>query len=100
MTPWCLHTVATLKIADRIADGVTDIDDLAAAAGCDARALHNVMGHLVAKGVFAATGPGVFELNDAASGLREASAFLDLNGIGGRFARAWSTLPEYVRTGR
>lgn len=51
-TPWCVHVVATLKIADHVADGVTAIDDLAAAAGCDAYALHNVLGHLVSRGVF------------------------------------------------
>jgi hypothetical protein len=100
MTPWCIHTVATLAIADRIAAGTGSVDDLAAATGCDERALHNVMGHLASKGVFRETAPGVFELNDAANALREAGAFLDLTGIGGRFARAWSTIPEYVRTGR
>jgi hypothetical protein len=100
MTPWCIHTVATLGIADRIAAGTDNVDDLAAAAGCDARALHNVMGHLVSKGVFREASPGVFELNDAANGLREGGGYLDLSGIGGRLARAWSTIPEYVRTGR
>lgn len=29
-TPWCIHVVATLRIADHIAAGITDIDDLAA----------------------------------------------------------------------
>ena len=47
-TPWCLHVVATLRIAEHVAAGVTGIDDLAAAAGSDAHALHSVMGHLVA----------------------------------------------------
>ena len=28
-TPWCLHVVATLRVADQIAAGVTQIDDLA-----------------------------------------------------------------------
>ena len=32
-TPWCVHTVATLRVADHIAAGVSQIDDLAAACG-------------------------------------------------------------------
>jgi 2,7-dihydroxy-5-methyl-1-naphthoate 7-O-methyltransferase len=32
--------------------------------------------------------------------LLDPSQFLDLAGIGGRFAHAWSTLPTYVRTGK
>ena len=36
-TPWCVHVVATLRIADHIAAGITQIDDLAAASGSDAR---------------------------------------------------------------
>src|SRR6266542_792966 len=98
-TPWCILVVATLRIADHVAAGTSDIDQLAGATGCDTRALHNVLGHLVAKGVFEETAPGRFALNDAALQLREASDFLDLEGIGGRMAHAWSTLPTYVRTG-
>jgi hypothetical protein len=93
--------VATLRIADHIAAGITDVDALAAAAGSDAAALHSVLGHLTAKGVFVATAPGRFELNDAARGLLDPSQCigLDLEGIGGRMAYTWSTLLTYVRTG-
>lgn len=41
-----------------------------------------------------------FALNEVGRQLQGAARFLDLDGIGGRMARAWSTLPEYVRTGR
>jgi hypothetical protein len=99
-TPWCVHVVATLRIADHVAAGLTRIDDLAEAAGCHARALNNVMGHLVLKGVFLEPAPGEFALNDAARELLDGSQFLDLDGIGGRMARAWATLPTYVRTGQ
>src|SRR5438552_3624303 len=51
-TPWCLHVVVTLRIAEQIAAGVTDIDRLAAAASGDAEVLHSVLSHLVRKGVF------------------------------------------------
>ena len=100
-TPWCIHVVATLRIADHIAAGNLEIDKLAAAAGCDSDALHRVLGHLVGKGVFEETAPGRFALNEAARGLLDPAARLglDLEGIGGRMAYAWGTLPNYVRTG-
>ncbi len=99
-TPWCVHVVATLGIAEQLRGGTHDIGELARACGCDAGALHNTLGHLVAKGVFAEPRPGWFELNEAAEQLFVAQRFLDLRGIGGRLAGAWSTLPAYVRTGR
>jgi 2,7-dihydroxy-5-methyl-1-naphthoate 7-O-methyltransferase len=99
-TPWCVHVVATLRIADHLAAGVTDLQGLAAAAGCDPGALHLVLGHLVGKGMFEESAPGRFALNDPARELLEAAPFLDLDGIGGRFAAAWGTLLGYVRTGR
>ena len=48
-------------------------DRLAAAAGCDADALHHVLGHLVGKGVFEETAPGRLALNDTARGLLDGS---------------------------
>jgi SAM-dependent methyltransferase len=98
-TPWCIRVVATLRIAEHVAAGVTEVDRLAAAAGCDADALHHVLGWLVGKGVFQEPAPGRFALNDAARGLLEHGRFLDLDGIGGRMAHAWGTLLTWVRTG-
>jgi hypothetical protein len=99
MTPWCVHTVATLGIADRIDAGVDAVGALAAAAGCDERALHNVLGHLATKGIFTEPEPGRFALTEAGRALLR-TPFLSLDGIGGRFAGAWETIPDYVRTGR
>jgi 2,7-dihydroxy-5-methyl-1-naphthoate 7-O-methyltransferase len=99
-TPWCIRVVATLRIADHIADGVDRIERLAAATGSDAEALHDVLGHLVGKGVFEEPEPGRFALNMAGRGLLGSAQFLGLDGIGGRMAHAWSSLPTYVRTGR
>jgi 2,7-dihydroxy-5-methyl-1-naphthoate 7-O-methyltransferase len=100
-TPWCLHVVATLRIAEHIAAGTDAVDELAEAAGCDARALGSVLRHLAGKGVFREAGPGRYALNETAEGLLDpAQRFgLDLEGIGGRLAYAWGTLPTYVRTG-
>jgi 2,7-dihydroxy-5-methyl-1-naphthoate 7-O-methyltransferase len=98
-TPWCLRVVATLGIARHIADGVTDVDALAAAAGCDAGALQAVLGHLATKGVFQEVAPGRFALTSGGERLVDPPPELDLTGIGGRMAEAWATLPAFVRTG-
>jgi hypothetical protein len=97
-TPWCLRVAATLRVAEHIASGHDDIAGLAAAAGCDQDALHAVLGHLVAKGVFTEPSPGTFAVNGPAARLA-ATPFVDLNGFGGRMAHTWGTLLDYVRTG-
>lgn len=99
-TPWCIRVAVTLRIVEHLAAGISDIEGLAAATGSDAGALHSVLGHLVSKGVFEEPAPGRFVANDAARRLSEQSSFLSLDGVGGRFAYAWGTLPTYVRTGK
>ncbi len=104
-TPWCLHVVATLRIADHIAAGTTTIDDLARTANVDADSLQRVLRHLVIKGVFTQPLPGEFALNDAAHALRDDHPSrlrfgLDLDGIGNRMAYAWGSLLQAVRTGK
>ena len=100
-TPWCVHVVATLRIADHVAAGSTQIEALAAASGSDAESLHRVLRHLAGKGVFVEEAPGRFALDGPARGLLQSAMgqFLDLNGIGGRMAHAWSSLLTAVRTG-
>jgi hypothetical protein len=100
-TPWCIHVVATLRIADHIAAGITEIADLAAASATVSDSLHRVLKHLVGKGVFEEPAPGRFALNDPARLLLDSSARLglDLDGIGGRMAYAWGSLLRAVRTG-
>jgi 2,7-dihydroxy-5-methyl-1-naphthoate 7-O-methyltransferase len=100
-TPWCVHVAATLRIADHMASGITQIDDLAAAAGADASSLERVLRHLVGKGVFAEPAPRTFTLNEPARALLETAMRpgLDLEGIGGRMAHAWGSLLTAVRTG-
>jgi 2,7-dihydroxy-5-methyl-1-naphthoate 7-O-methyltransferase len=99
-TPWCLMVAATLRIPEHIADGHAGIADLAAAAGCDAGALHAVLAYLASKGVFVEEAPGRFACNRPAEQLANPRRFLDLEGIGGRMAHAWGTLLDYVRTGQ
>jgi 2,7-dihydroxy-5-methyl-1-naphthoate 7-O-methyltransferase len=100
-TPWCLRVAVTLRIAEHMAAGTTATADLAGAAGCDRIALGRVLGHLADRGVFERVAEGEFALNEAARGLLEPGLRLglDLDGIGGRLALAWGTLPTYVRTG-
>ena len=101
-TPWCVHVVATLRIADHIEAGKTEIEQLAAASGADRDSLHRVLRHLVGKGLFAEPAPGRFALNEAARGLLDESILLglDLDAFGGRLAHAWGTLLSAVRTGK
>ena len=89
--------MATLRIADHIAAGITKIDDIASAAECDSDVLHRVLGHLVSKGVFLEPEPGQFSLNETARGLLDPSRRLglDLEGMGGRMAYAWGSLLTY-----
>lgn len=99
-TPWCVHVAASLHLAERIAAGTDHIDDLAPATDCDRDVLWALLGYLVGGGVFLEPEPGRFALNDTARQLLEPSArFLELDGIGGRMAGIWETLPSFVRTG-
>ena len=98
-TPWCVHVVATLRIADHIVAGNTQIDALATAAGANRDSLYRVMRHLVGRGLFEEPEPGRFALNEVSRELLE-NPGLSLDGIGGRMAHAWGTLLSAVRTGR
>jgi hypothetical protein len=101
-TPWSLHVAATLRVANRLEAGPMAIADLAAAVSADAGALARILRQLVSRGLFAEPTPGTFALNDAARPLLDSMFLLglDLNGMGGRMAGAWSTLLTAVRTGR
>lgn len=92
-TPWCVHVVATLRIADHIAAGRDEINELAKAANCNADYLGRVLRHLVGKGLFEESAPTRFALNEPAHELLEPGWQLGLNldGFGGRMAYAWGT---------
>jgi 2,7-dihydroxy-5-methyl-1-naphthoate 7-O-methyltransferase len=100
-TPWCIYVAATLRIADHVAAGHTEIAQLAAAAAVDRDFLHRVLRHLVSKGVFEEPEPGRFALNEVAQQflIPPMRLGLDLDSFGGRMAQAWSTLLSAVRTG-
>jgi SAM-dependent methyltransferase len=104
-TPWCMHVVATLRVAECIAAGNSNIDDLARKVGADADSLARVLRHLIGKGVFDEPSPGHFTLNAAACALQDDHPShlrfgLNLDGFGNRMAYAWGGLLSAVRTGR
>jgi hypothetical protein len=99
-TPWCVHVVATLRIANHIEAGHTSVAGLAAATQSDADYLGRVLRHLLNKGLFEEPQPGHFALNDLARGLLGDVSGFDLDSFGGRMANAWSTLLTAVRTGK
>lgn len=101
-TPWCLHVVVTLRVAQHIEAGKTEIGELASACGADRDSLVRVLHHLMGKDLFDEPEPGRFVLNENARGLLDpAIRFgLDLNGIGGRMAYAWGSLLSAVKTGK
>ncbi len=100
-TPWCVHVAGTLRIAEHLASGPAAIEELARKAGAHPQSLARVLRHLARNGLFEEGPPGRFALNEAARGLAEPGAYLglDLDGLGGRMARAWETLLSAVRTG-
>ncbi|MFN7934939.1 MAG: methyltransferase [Bryobacteraceae bacterium] len=100
-TPWCIHTVATLRIAEHIDSGAREIREIAAAAQCDAYVLGRILDHLVTKGVFHQPAPDHYALNDTSRQLLDNGTRIGLNleGFGGRMAHSWSTMLGYVRTG-
>lgn len=71
VTPYALRIAATVRIADRIAAGVTGLAELAEATGIRERVLGSLLRYLACREVFTETAPGEFGLTPAAERLRE-----------------------------
>jgi hypothetical protein len=104
ITPMAVRVAATLRVADRIEAGATEIDALAREVGADAGALARLLRHLASHGVFAEPDPGVFALGPLGRPLLDddplaARGWLDLEGFGGRMDLAFFDLLETVRRG-
>jgi hypothetical protein len=102
--PWALRVAATLRLADCIGSGLSNVKELASAVGANADALERLLAFLVSRGIFVSPEPGQFELNAAARLLRDDDLaqlrkWLDLHGAGGRMDAAWPRLFHSVRTG-
>lgn len=102
---YALRTAATLRIADLIADGNRQIDDIAAAADTSAVAVERLLRYLCCRDIFGwSEGVGYrltdfsrLLLDDHPSGLRRS---LDLESYNGRMDAAIARMPDVLRTGR
>ena len=105
ITPWTLRVVATLRLADRLAQGPATAAQLAEWADADADALGRMMRYLAVRGVFAESDDGSYALTEISRPLQDGHPsgmrmFLDADGMGGRMDRAFCELLSTVRTGR
>nr|ASA49575.1 O-methyltransferase [Actinoallomurus sp.] len=105
ITPWAIRVVATLRVADRLADGPLPVGELAGQVGADQDALLRVLRYLVHFGLFTESAAGTFGLTPLGEGLRDdhpsgRRGWLDLDGVAGRIDLAFTGLLHTVRTGR
>lgn len=101
--PWAIRVVATLRIPDLIANGMTRLETLADRSFADPETLGRVMRFLVTRGVFEEPEPGSFSLTPIGRLLEDSAgvrAWLDQDGFAGRMDRAWPALLDTVRTGK
>lgn len=105
LAPLAVRAAATLRLADHIHAGHTDLHALAGRTGTDPHALHKLLRFLTSRGVFTDPGPDQFALtplsatllDEHPSGLRR---WLDRGGIGARMDHALAHLDTALRTGR
>jgi O-methyltransferase. len=92
---------ATLRLADHVQAGSTELEELAERAGADPDALRRLLHYLVDRGVFTEAN-GVYA-NTELSQLLVSDAgwrpWLDLDGAPGVWAESWTRLLGAVRTG-
>lgn len=105
ITPMAVRVAATLRVADRIAVGITTLTELAADVGAEPDALGRLLRYLAARGVFTEPDPGQFALTGSAQPLRDdhpaqIRPLLDFTGALGRADLAFSALLDVVRTGK
>jgi hypothetical protein len=97
-----LHVAAKLGIADLLADGPVDCEDLAAATDTHAPSLQRVLRALASVGVFTEVSPGSFALTPLAELLRSETPG-SMRALAIMYAeeqyRAWGELLHSVRTG-
>lgn len=105
ISPMAVRVAATLRLADRIAAGISALPELAAEVGADPNALGRLLRYLVARGVFAELEPGRFAITGSAEPLRDdhpdgLRRWLDLTDAIGRADLAFGALLDVVRTGQ
>src|SRR5436309_5615339 len=70
LTVQALHAAAALGVADLLADGPADVDDLAAATGAHGPSLYRLLRMLAGEGVFREETDGRFALTPLGATLR------------------------------
>jgi hypothetical protein len=101
-TAWAIHVAATLRLADHVAAGATQADELADAAGADRAALRRLLRLLVAIEFFDEPEPETVALTELSRLLLDEAGWrpwLDLDGAPGVWTEAWPRLLRAVRTG-
>jgi hypothetical protein len=103
-TPMALRVAATLRLADRLADGTQTAPALAATVGANPDALDRLLRHLAHVGVVRRDDAGRYSLTDLGQPLREdhpsgTRARLDVHTAIGRADLAFVHLLHAVRTG-
>lgn len=97
------YVAAKLGIADLLADGPVDCEDLAAATDTHAPSLQRVLRALASVGVFTEVSPGSFALTPLAELLRSSETPGSMRVLAIMYAeeqyRAWGELLHSVRTG-
>ena len=104
VTPMALRVVATLRLADHLADASATAEELAVACGAEPDALDRVLRHLAAIGVLSRDSSGRYSLTprgeelrgDHPAGLR---GRLDIAGALGRAELSFVDLLDSVRSG-
>ncbi|MEU5845384.1 methyltransferase [Saccharopolyspora shandongensis] len=105
-TPWALRAAATLGLPDLVAEGVTELAELASRSGAEPGALRRLVRYLVLLEVFRAPAADRVELGELGAVLCNghpaglAKALDQREAFARRGDEAIASLPEAVRTGR
>lgn len=105
VTPYAVRVAATLRVADLMAEGVTDVLTLAERCGADATALRRLLVHLASYDVFTEREDGGFEVGPVGVQLRSdhpmsMRVLLDLESFSGKADLSLAGMLESVRTGK
>ena len=95
-----LAVACDLRIADALAAGPRDVDELAREVGVDGDALHRILRALASDGVFAETENRVFSNTAASDVVRDEGWTSFAHLFGGVFYGAVADLPRAVREGK
>jgi precorrin-6B methylase 2 len=105
VTPIAVRVAATLRLADHISEGVTDVSALAHRCGADPKALRRLLAHLASYGVFTEREDGGFDVGPLGAQLvsrhpMSMRVLLDLDSFSGKADLSCIGMLESIRTGQ